>query len=134
MWIKDAASLGRSDYQTKHEGVLYGFVPGATRRGRGKAGWFGGNDQTTVLEAPRPNSSPDHPTPKPVELVSRLIANSSRSGQIVLDPFAGSGSTLMAAEALDRIAYLVELDPTYCDVILARFQHRFGIKPTKERT
>jgi DNA modification methylase len=81
-----------------------------------------------VFEVPRPKSSPDHPTSKPVALVAAMIKNSSRSGEIVLDPFLGSGSTLIAAEQLGRRCYGLELDPRYCDVAVRRWEQVSGKK------
>jgi len=122
VWVKDRMVLGHADYHHRHEGILYGYKPGPGRWGRGAQGWYGGNDQDSVLEVPRPAASPDHPTAKPVELIRRCLANSTRPGDVVLDPFAGSGSTLIAAQELGRRSYLVEIDPGYCDVILARWE------------
>ena len=128
VWVKDAPVLGHADYHYRHEPILYGYAPSETRRGRGKGGWYGGNAEDSVLEVPRPKASADHPTQKPVELLRRLIANGSRSGQGVLDPFAGSGSTLVAAELLGRRGFGVEIDPTYCDVALARLEAATGAR------
>jgi DNA modification methylase len=118
--------LGRSDYHYRHEPLIYGFKPGAGRRGRGGAGWAGDDAQQSVIELPRPRAAREHPTMKPPELVAVALRNSSRPGQRVLDPFAGSGSTLVPAEALGREARLIELDPAYCDVIVERFERLSG--------
>ena len=83
------------------------------------------------MHFPKPPANPDHPTPKPVGLVARLIGNSSRRGQLVLDPFAGSGSTLAAAHLTGRVARLVELDPRYADGICRRWQHLSGSPPVR---
>ena len=120
VWAKDAMVLGHADYHYAHEGILYGFKPGQGRLGRGGLGWYGDNRQTSVLSAPRPRAAREHPTMKPVELLTILLRNSSRRRELVLDPFAGSGSTLVACEHLGRRARLIELDPAYCDVIIAR--------------
>jgi site-specific DNA-methyltransferase (adenine-specific) len=128
VWAKDTIVLGHSDYHYKHEEILYGFTPGAGRPGRGAhvgSRWFGGNDQASVLFAHRPKASREHPTAKPVELIARLIRNSTRHGELVLDPFAGSGSTLLACEQLRRRCAAVELDPRYAGVIRARY-HEFA--------
>ena len=85
-----------------------------------------------MLEVPRPAASREHPTMKPVELVRRLIANSSREGDVVLDPFAGSGSTLVAAALSGRRCIAVELDPVYCDVIVARIERTTGVRATRK--
>jgi len=122
VWVKGRMVLGRSDFHYAHEPILYGYTPGEQPRGRGRAGWYGGNAQTSVLEFDKPVASRVHPTMKPVELLELLVRNSSRAGEIVLDPFAGSGSTLAACERLDRRAFLIELDPGYCDVIVARYE------------
>ena len=154
VWIKDSMVLGRSDYHFKHEPllfgqtegepvepdpedlgehtpVLYGYAAGGGRRGRGSDGWWGDNRQTTVLEVPRPKRSRDHPTMKPVELVSIALRNSTRGGHTVLDPFAGSGSTLLACEHLGRRARCMEIDPAYCDVIVKRWENYTGQKAEK---
>ena len=131
VWVKDAIVLGHGDYHYRHEPILYGFKPGQGRPGRGGPNWNGDNKQASVLEAPRPHASREHPTMKPVELLARLIGNSSRRRELVLDPFAGSGSTLLACERLGRSARLIELDPRYCDVIIARYQQATGITATR---
>lgn len=122
VWVKDRMVLGHADYHFRHESLLYGRKPGAGRWGRGHRGWHGGNGQDSVFEIPRPAASREHPTAKPVELVRRCVANSSRVRAHVLDPFAGSGPTLIACEELGRRARLVELDPVYCDVIVRRWE------------
>lgn len=161
VWIKDSLVLGRSDYQWRHEPILYGWKPGAAHR------WFGGRKKTTVshltgsvfsvqadgtllvrvddqtlilrgkditveaieptdLHYARPRSSAHHPTMKPVELISRMLRNSTTESQVILDPFGGSGSTLIACEMLNRCGRLVELDPRYVDVIVERWQQFTG--------
>jgi DNA modification methylase len=124
VWVKDAMVLGHADYHYRHESILYGFKPllGGGRRGRGGAGWYGDNCQDSVLEVPRPRAAKEHPTMKPPELLARLLRNSTRRGDVVLDPFAGSGSTLVSCERLGRQARLIELDPAYCDVIAERYR------------
>jgi hypothetical protein len=122
VWVKDSMVLGHADYHFRHEGVFYGYKPGESRHGRGHRGWWGGNDQTTVFEVPRPRASREHPTAKPVELIDAQLRNSSLPGAIVLDPFAGSGSTLIACEQLGRRCAAVEIDPSYCEVILRRWE------------
>ncbi len=127
VWVKDSLVLGHADYHYRHEPILYGFLPGGTgRRGRGGTGWFGDDAQTSVFEVPRPKASPDHPTSKPVALLTAMLANSTRSGNLVLDPFGGSGSTLIACEQLGRRARLLELDPKYCDVVVRRWEELTG--------
>ncbi len=122
VWVKDAFVLGRSDWHYRHEPVYYGHKPGEGRIGRGGNGWFGDNAQDSVIEVPRPRSSREHPTMKPPELVERCLRNSTRRGDVVLDPFAGSGSTLVACESSGRAARLLEVDPRYCEVIVGRWE------------
>jgi DNA modification methylase len=127
VWVKDSMVMGRSDYHYRHEPILYGYKPAlAGRLGRGGAGWHGDNRQTSVFEIDRPRSSSEHPTMKPVELIEIALRNSSARGAVVLDPFAGSGSTLVAAERTGRRARLVELDPGYADVVIARYEALTG--------
>ncbi len=115
IWKKDSLVLGRQDYLWIHEPILYGWKDGAAHR------WESDRTQTTVLEFDRPKKSELHPTTKPVEMLIYLIQNSSLSGELVLDCFGGSGSTLIAAEQTGRKAYLMELDEKYCDVIRKRW-------------
>jgi DNA modification methylase len=125
VWVKDTIVLGHSDYHYKHEDILFGHTPGPGRPGRGRhrgSRWYGGNDQASVLFCDRPKRSAEHPTAKPVELLCRLIANSSKRGDLVLDPFGGSGATLIACELLGRRCVTLELDPRYADVIRRRYQ------------
>lgn len=126
VWVKDSMVLGHADYQYRHEPIAFGYAPGGGRRGRGGSGWYGNDAQDTVIEVPRPKSSRDHPTMKPVELIRRLLVNSCPEGGRVLDPFAGSGTTLIAAELLGVRADLCEIDPSYCDVVLARWEELTG--------
>jgi DNA modification methylase len=126
VWVKDSLALGLSDYHDRHELIIYGFKPGPGRLGRGGHGWFGDNRQATVLEVERPRSAREHPTMKPPELVAIALRNSSGRGARVLDPFARSGSTLVACERLGRAARLIEPDPGYCDVIVARYERLTG--------
>lgn len=115
IWNKQTMVIGRQDYQWKHEPCLYGWRDG------GHHVWYGDRKQTTVLNFDRPFASPDHPTMKPVNLFAYLIENSTKSGDIVLDPFLGSGTSIIAAEKLGRACCGVELDPHYCDIIVSRF-------------
>ncbi len=133
VWVKDAFVLGRSDYQWRHEAILYGYAPAAEPLGRGQKGWHGDDAQTSVLEFDRPRASRDHPTMKPPDLIERCLRNSSRPGAVVLDPFAGSGSTLVACERSGRAARLVELEPAYCDVVVARYERLTGQKARRVR-
>lgn len=127
-WVKNSLVLGRSDYHYRHEAIFYGWAPGAAHHAPSE------RTHDTVLEFDRPQRSNDHPTMKPVSLISYCIENSSDPGQIVLDPFGGSGSTLIAAHQTGRQARLVELDPRYCDVICRRYQQATGDKPIAEAT
>lgn len=111
---------GRQDYQWKHEPCLYGWAEGAAHT------WLADRAQTTVLEFDKPARSAEHPTMKPVDLFAYLIGNSCRPGGKVLDVFAGSGTTLIAAEQTGRTAFLLELDPRYADVIVRRFETYTG--------
>ncbi len=130
VWAKNSPVLGHSDYHLQHEAVLYGWKPGPGRPGRGRhAGsrWSGDNRQTSVMFFDRPSRSTAHPTMKPVALLETLLRNSTRRGDIVFEPFAGSGSTLIACERLGRRCFAVEIDPAYCDVIRRRYQeHTHG--------
>jgi len=126
VWVKNTLVLGRSDYHYQHEEILYGHRPGPGRAGRGRqpgSRWHGDNRQTSVFFVDRPAASAQHPTIKPVALIEPMLRNSSRRGEAVLDPFAGSGSTLIACERSGRRCYAVELDPRYCDVIRHRYSN-----------
>ena len=126
IWAKNTFSLGRADYQRPYEPILYGWPAGATRH------WCGDRDQSDVWQIKKPHKNDLHPTMKPVELVERAIRNSSRPGNVVLDPFGGSGTTLIAAEKSGRLARLIELDPKYVDVIVRRWQDWTGKQATRE--
>lgn len=115
IWKKNALVLGRSPYQWRHEPCLFGWKLG------GKHQWYSDRKQTTIWEYDRPKSSKDHPTMKPVALMAYPIQNSSMSNCIVLDPFLGSGSTLIACEETNRICYGIELDEKFADVIVKRY-------------
>lgn len=120
IWAKDAFTLGRSDYQRQYEPILYGWREGATRH------WCGDRDQGDLWEFDRPRNSTLHPTMKPVELVCRALRNSSQVADTVLDLFGGSGTTLLACEISGRVARVMEIDPVFCDVIVARWQKQTG--------
>lgn len=120
IWVKDQFVMGRADYHYQHEAIFYGWVEGGAHT------WVGDRKQSTVLNFPRPKRSAEHPTMKPVALVEYLLANSTKRGGVVLDPFGGSGTTLLAADRLGRAARLVELDPRYCDVIRKRWEDSRG--------
>jgi len=120
IWAKDRFTLGRADYQRQYEPILYGWPEGVKRH------WCGDRNQGDVWEIARPHKNDLHPTMKPVALVERAIRNSSRKGDLVFDPFGGSGTTLIAAEKTGRHASLIELDPKYVDVIVRRWQDFTG--------
>ncbi|MBU8913303.1 MAG: site-specific DNA-methyltransferase [Spirochaetales bacterium] len=120
IWAKNRFTLGRSDYQRQYEPILYGWPKGAKRF------WCGDRNQGDVWFFDKPTVNDLHPTMKPVDLIERAITNSSKRGDVVLDPFGGSGSTLIAAEKTGRQARLLELDPGYVDVIVNRWQDFSG--------
>jgi len=126
VWVKPAFVLGHHDYHWQHEPVLYGWKPGAAHR------WYGDRSQSTVWSFERPLRSEDHPTMKPVALLTYLTMNSSQAGDVVLDPFGGSGSTLIACAQTNRVARLMELDARYCDVIVRRWQDFSGERASRE--
>ena len=128
IWAKDRFTLGRSDYQRQFEPILYGWPEGHDHY------WCGARDQGDVWFIDRPHRNDLHPTMKPVELVERAIRNSCPRGGVVLDPFGGSGTTLIAAERTGRVARLIELDPRYVDVIVQRWQGETGRSATLEST
>ena len=126
IWAKNTFTLGRADYQRQYEPILYGWPEGQNRH------WCGDRDQGDVWNIKKPQKNDLHPTMKPVELVERAIRNSSRPGDIVLDPFGGSGTTLIAADKTGRIGWLIELDPKYVDVIVRRWQDWSGQEAYRE--
>lgn len=120
IWKKQSLVLGRSPYQWQHEPVLFGW------KKKGKHQWYTGRKESTIWEFDRPKKNGDHPTMKPVPLVAYPIKNSSMSNCIVLDPFGGSGSTLIACEQTDRVCHTIELDEKFCDVIVKRYIEQAG--------
>jgi DNA modification methylase len=153
IWNKNALVLGRQDYQWKHEPCLYGWKDGASHYFAPRRDLvtmlenkpdiealtkdelkaivdkiYNGDIPTTVIDEAKPLRNAEHPTMKPVPLIGRLIKNSSRPGEIVLDMFGGSGTTLIAAEQLGRKCRMVELDPIYADVIIKRWEEFTGEK------
>jgi len=126
IWAKNTFTLGRADYQRQYEPILYGWPEGVQRH------WCGDRDQGDVWQIKKSQKNDLHPTMKPVELVERAIRNSSRPGNVVLDRFGGSGTTLIAAEKSGRLARLIELDPKYVDVIVRRWQDWTGKRATRE--
>ena len=126
IWVKNSMVMGRQDYQWKHEPCLYGWKDGAGHS------WFSDRSQTTVLEFDKPSRNGEHPTMKPVAIFEYQMLNNTKGGDIVLDSFAGSGTTVIAAEKNGRVAHLMELDPRYCDVIIKRWQDFTGKAATLE--
>lgn len=120
IWVKDSLVLGRSDYQWQHEPVLYGFLK------NGKHSWYSDRKQTTIWNFKKPKRNENHPTSKPLDLLSYPIGNSSQENAIVVDTFGGSGSTMMACERSNRICYMMELDKKYASVILRRYVEDTG--------
>ena len=120
IWVKDSLVLGRSDYQWQHEPVLYGFLQ------NGKHKWYSDRKQTTIWNFAKPKRNADHPTSKPLDLLSYPIGNSTQENAVVIDTFGGSGSTLMACEKMNRICCTMELDEKYASVILRRYVEDTG--------
>ena len=120
IWKKQSLVLGRSPYQWQHEPVLFGW------KKKGKHNWYSDRKQTTIWEFDKPKKNGDHPTMKPIALVAYPILNSSLSNCIVLDPFGGSGSMMIACEQTERICYTIELDEKYCDVSVKRYIEQAG--------
>ena len=120
IWKKQSLVLGRSPYQWQHEPCLFGW------KKNGKHRWYSDRKQTTIWEFDKPKKNGDHPTMKPVPLIAYPIKKSSMSSCIVLDPFGGSGSTLIACEQTNRICHTIELDEKYCDVIVKRYIEQAG--------
>jgi len=126
IWVKNSIVMGRKDYHFKHEPCLYGWKEGAAHT------WLNDRKQTTTIDCKKPQRNGEHPTMKPVELVEYQMGNNTRSGDIILDLFGGSGSTLIAAEKNGRACRMMELDPKYCDVIVRRWQNYTGKTATLE--
>jgi DNA modification methylase len=128
IWAKNTFTMGRADYQRQYEPILYGWKEGTDHF------WCGARDQGDIWFIKKPHVNDLHPTMKPVELVERAVRNSSKTRDTVLDPFGGSGTTLIACEKTARQARLIELDPKYCDVIVRRWQEFTGETATLEAT
>lgn len=122
MWVKNTFTLGRGDFHWKSEPILYGWVI------KGQHNWYGDRKQSNVLEFNKPTKNKHHPTMKPIELIEYLLKLTTKVNDIVLDPFSGSGSTLIACENLKRSCYAIEYDPKYCDVIIERWENLTGKK------
>ncbi|MDD3401007.1 MAG: site-specific DNA-methyltransferase [Eubacteriales bacterium] len=120
IWKKQSLVLGRSPYQWQHEPVLFGW------KKTGKHQWYTGRKETTVWEFDKPKKNGDHPTMKPIPLLAYAIGNSTQTNALVLDPFGGSGSTLIACEQTGRVCYTAELDEKFCDVIVNRYIEQVG--------
>ena len=120
IWKKQSLVLGRSPYQWQHEPCLYGW------KKNGKHQWYTGRKETTIWEFDKPKKNGDHPTMKPIPLLAYPIMNSTMSNAVVLDPFGGSGSTLITCEQTDRICYTIELDEKFCNVIVKRYIEQVG--------
>ena len=120
IWKKQSLVLGRSPYQWQHEPVLFGW------KKSGKHAWYSDRKQSTIWEFDKPRKNSDHPTMKPIPLLAYPIVNSSMTGCVVLDPFGGSGSTLIACEQTGRVCRMAELDEKFCDVIVRRFIQQVG--------
>lgn len=125
IWKKNSMVFGRQDYQWKHEPCLYGWKDGASHL------WASDRKQTTILEYNRPNRNGEHPTMKPIGLFAYQISNNTHEGDVVLDSFGGSGTSIIASEQLKRRCYMAELDPHYCDVIIQRWENLTGEKAIK---
>jgi DNA modification methylase len=125
IWAKDRFVLGRADYQRQYEPIWFGWREGASHH------WCGARDQGDVWTIPRPAESELHPTMKPLALVERAVENSSRAGDLVLDLFLGSGTSVIAAERTGRICYGMELDPHYCRIVIARWEAFTGLNAEK---
>ena len=134
IWVKNALVMGRQDYHWRHEPCLYGWLDGGSHK------WYGDRKQSTVIEWDKPVRNGEHPTMKPVGLFAIQIQNSSKAGDIIIDAFGGSGTTMVASHQLGRRCYTLELDPKYCDVIINRMIKldpnlrikRNGVDVTKE--
>ena len=120
IWKKQSLVLGRSPYQWQHEPILFGW------KKKGKHQWYTGRKESTIWEFDKPKKNGDHPTMKPIPLLAYPIMNSSMSNTLVLDPFGGSGSTLIACEQTDRSCCIIELDEKFCDVIVKRYIEQVG--------
>jgi len=127
IWAKNTFTMGRADYQRQYEPILYGWKDGADHY------WCGARDQGDVWQIKKPHKNDLHPTMKPVELVERAVRNSSKTRDLVLDPFGGSGTTVIACEKSGRRARLIEMDPKYVDVIVKRWQEFAGKQATLQQ-
>ncbi len=122
LWVKTQAVIGRLDYAVQHECIIYSW--------HGVHEFYKSPDKTVIIHS-KPNRSPFHPTTKPTQILRRLILNSSKIGDVVYDPFLGSGSTLLAAEQTQRRCFGIEIEEKYCRVVMERYQKLTGIAPVK---
>ena len=122
IWAKQSFVMGRQDYHWQHEPILYGWKPTGPHK------WYSDRKQSTLWQFQKPTKNLEHPTMKPIELISYPLQNSSKKSDIILDPFGGSGSTLIAAEQTQRTCHTIELDPHYCNVIINRWEEFTGEK------
>ena len=122
VWVKNTLVMGRADYHYKHEVIYYGWTPGGPHK------WTGDRKQDTLFHFDKPARSEEHPTMKPVALIAAMIANSTAPDDVILDPFIGSGSTLLAAEQLGRRCYGIDIEPKYCAATITRWQNLTGEK------
>jgi DNA modification methylase len=125
VWVKDQLVLSRADYHFRHENILYGW------KSDGSHYFTSDRTQDSIFEVDRPKVRNEHPTMKPVGLIERMLINSSKINQLILDPFGGSGSTLIACEKLNRRCFMMEIDEHYCDVIIERWQNFTGRQAVK---
>jgi len=123
VWAKDSMVLGHSEYHYRHEPILFGWIPGERHKNSDRT-------RTTLWEYDRPKASREHPTMKPIALWAQAVGDGSRMGEVIYDPFLGSGTTLIAAEQLNRKCYGMEISPAYCDVIVQRWEALTGEKAT----
>lgn len=128
IWAKNTFAWGMGRYKYQHEPIFYCHKTGQSDV------WFGDKTQSTLWQVNKPSAKKEHPTMKPIELVAHALKNSSKAGDVVLDPFGGSGSTMMAAEQTKRVSYTMELDPKYCDVIRKRYATFIGKGDTWQET
>lgn len=125
IWAKNTFAWGMGRYKYQHEPILFCYTKGKTDA------WYGDKTQSTLWNVSKPSKSEEHPTMKPIELITKALINSSKEEDIVLDLFLGSGSTLIACEKTNRICYGMELDPKYCDVIIKRWEDYTGQEAVK---
>ena len=125
IWVKNSFVMGRQDYQWQHEPILYGWKDGASHL------WASDRKQKTILNFDKPLKNAEHPTMKPIGILAYLIGNNTKGEDVVLDTFGGSGSTMIACEQMNRICYMTEIAPKYCDVIISRWEKFTGLKAEK---